>query len=70
GMTMAAEAIVACELGLAYASLCSVDNYAHGIGKEPLKLETIVRHARKNAGHITRIIAQYLENIDREQRRE
>ena len=61
GMTMASEAIVAQELGLAFASLCSVDNFAHGIGDKPLSLEQILRHARKNAAAIQQIVTRYLE---------
>lgn len=60
GMTMAAEAVVAGELGIPYASLCSVDNYAHGVGDEELTLEAIVAHARKNTERIVRIVAAYL----------
>jgi 5'-methylthioadenosine phosphorylase len=36
GMTVAAEAIVAGDLGLRYAAVCAVDNLANGIGAEPL----------------------------------
>jgi 5'-methylthioadenosine phosphorylase len=36
GMTMASECVVAGELGLAYASVCVVDNLANGIGEHPL----------------------------------
>jgi 5'-methylthioadenosine phosphorylase len=36
GMTMASECVVAGELGLAYASVCVVDNLAHGVGEHPL----------------------------------
>jgi 5'-methylthioinosine phosphorylase len=36
GMTVAAEAIVAGELGLRYAVVCAVDNLANGVGVEPL----------------------------------
>lgn len=36
GMTVAAEAIVAAELGLRYAVVCPVDNLANGVGDEPL----------------------------------
>ena len=61
GMTMAGEAIVAKELGMAYASLCSVDNYAHGIVEEPLRMDEIVRHARENSEIVVRIIKRYLE---------
>ena len=36
GMTMASECVVAGELGLAYASVCVVDNLANGLGGRPL----------------------------------
>ncbi len=61
GMTLASEAIVAQELGLPYASLCSVDNYAHGFEKRDLTLEKIQRHARLNTEAIQRIISCSLE---------
>lgn len=32
GMTMACEAILASELQIPYASLCTIDNFAHGLG--------------------------------------
>ncbi len=35
GMTIAAECIVAAELGLAYAAVCAVDNLANGLGSGP-----------------------------------
>ena len=38
GMTIASECIVAAELGLAYASICVVDNLANGIGAGPLEI--------------------------------
>ena len=43
GMTMASEAVVARELGLAYASVCVVDYLANGVSEHPLtesKLES------------------------------
>jgi 5'-methylthioadenosine phosphorylase len=61
GMTMASEAIVAQELELPYASLCSVDNYAHGIEEGELTMEQISRHARQNANTILRILTRYRE---------
>jgi purine nucleoside phosphorylase len=36
GFTMASECVVAGELGLAYASVCVVDNLANGVGEHPL----------------------------------
>jgi 5'-methylthioadenosine phosphorylase len=41
GMTMANEATLATELGLKYAAICTVDNYAHGIGAEQLTWDKI-----------------------------
>jgi 5'-methylthioadenosine phosphorylase len=59
GMTMASEAIVSCELEIPYAAICSVDNYAHGMGTEPLSAEAVRTQARKNALTIARIIMKY-----------
>jgi 5'-methylthioinosine phosphorylase len=38
GMTIASECVAAGELGLAYASVCIVDNLANGVGEVPLTL--------------------------------
>ncbi len=61
GMTMGSEAIVAQELGLAYASLCSVDNYAHGLEDKELTMEKILWHARRNAEAVAAIVKALLE---------
>ncbi len=45
GMTMASEAIIAQELGIPFASLCSVDNFAHGLEEKALSMEEVLRHA-------------------------
>ncbi len=36
GMTMASECVAACQLEVAYAAVCIVDNLANGIGGDPL----------------------------------
>jgi 5'-methylthioadenosine phosphorylase len=36
GMTLASEATLATELGIPHAMVCTVDNYAHGVGDGPL----------------------------------
>jgi 5'-methylthioadenosine phosphorylase len=59
GMTMASEAIVSQELEMPYASLCSVDNFAHGIGDAALSTEEITLQARRNAETILRILTCY-----------
>ncbi len=61
GMTMASEAVIAQELGLSYAALCSVDNYGHGLGKKELTISEILQHARKNTDVIIKIVRRYIE---------
>jgi len=61
GMTMASEAVVAQELGLSYASLCSVDNYANGLGERELTVDEILQHARRNADVVLKIVMRYME---------
>jgi 5'-methylthioadenosine phosphorylase len=39
GMTIAAECILAKEIGVAYAAVCVVDNLANGLDQEPLTME-------------------------------
>lgn len=65
GMTMASEAVIAQELGLPFAALCSVDNLAHGLDREGLSTETILRHARNNAAAILRIVTRCIETFPR-----
>jgi len=64
GMTMAGEAICAQELELPYASVCSIDNYAHGLGDPGLSQEQIIRQARRSAAAILRILQRYIERRD------
>lgn len=61
GMTMASEAIIAQELGLHYAALCSVDNYGHGLGERELTIEEILQHAKRNTEVIIKIVRRYIE---------
>jgi 5'-methylthioadenosine phosphorylase len=61
GMTMASEAVIAQELGLSYASLCSVDNFANGLGERELTVEEILQHARRNADIVLKIVTRYTE---------
>lgn len=61
GMTMGSEAIIARELNLHYAALCSVDNYGHGLVERPLTMEEIVEGSRRNAAIMIKIMSKYLE---------
>ena len=63
GMTMVSEAVLAGELNMSFAALCSIDNYAHGIGKEPLTTDIIYKHAHQNARITEQIICRYIEDF-------
>ena len=60
GMTMGSEACLAVELGLEYAGLCSVDNYAHGLDKPPVTEEQIREGARANSQRILAVVKKLL----------
>ena len=63
GMTMASEATLASEIGVPYASLCTVDNFAHGIADEPLSFEGIRETQRSNAALTRAIVTKALERL-------
>jgi 5'-methylthioadenosine phosphorylase len=48
GMTVASEATLACELGMDFAALCTIENYANGLGDEVLTYEHIVNVSREH----------------------
>lgn len=60
GMTMASEAVVACELDLPYASACSVDNYGNGLVEKPLCMEQIIAGTHRNAEMMEKLLESYL----------
>lgn len=49
GMTVGAECTIAAELGLAYATVCVVDNLANGLAAEPLSVAQIEAVREDNA---------------------
>ena len=63
GMTMAHEATLCQEVGLAYVSICSVDNYCHGMSDTPLTAEEIIRGARENATMINKVVTKLMEEM-------
>ncbi|MBL7142010.1 MTAP family purine nucleoside phosphorylase [Patescibacteria group bacterium] len=58
GMTMAKEATLVKELDLEYTSLCSIDNYAHGVVKIPLTQEMVEKYELKIKGKIEKIVQE------------
>jgi len=63
GMTMASEATLASELGIPYASLCSVDNYCNGIVDKPLTYESIAKNQARAARAVLGIIRRTVGEI-------
>lgn len=63
GMSMAYEATLAKELSMSYASICQVDNYAHGLTKEKLDFEKIIKRAEKTRSRIMKLIKEVVNEI-------
>ena len=61
GMTMANEAVIALELDLPYASVCSIDNFGNGLLKKPLSMKEIIAGTRKNADLMIRLLQSYMK---------
>ena len=62
GMTMASEADLANELGIDYNSLAMVDNFANGMGEEPLTLERFRERLKANQGQVNAVLAKVLKH--------
>ena len=63
GMTVASEATLAAELGVPYAALCSVDNYAHGLTPKPVTFSEIQAMQKKNSRATEALLAAALEAL-------
>ncbi|MBF0138692.1 MAG: MTAP family purine nucleoside phosphorylase [Magnetococcales bacterium] len=61
GMTLASECILAGELDLPYAAVGIVDNYANGIGPQPLTLARFHQQVADNSGLARNILEALLE---------
>lgn len=63
GMTMASEATLAQELGLGYAAICTVDNYAHGVSKSQLDFKKIIENAKLHSSNVVRLVVKTIEGL-------
>jgi 5'-methylthioadenosine phosphorylase len=63
GMTLAAECIVAAELGLDYAALCMVDNLANGLGEGTLSVAEMEADRAANAARLRDGLAAVLPRL-------
>ncbi len=63
GMTLASEATLACELGMEFAALCTVDNYANGLGSEVLTYEHILATSKEHCTRTGEIMKKIIGNM-------
>jgi 5'-methylthioadenosine phosphorylase len=63
GMTVASEATLACELGMAFAALCMIDNYANGLGGGVLTFDHILTISRKHRLRTEKIVAGVIRDL-------
>ncbi len=63
GMTTASECVVAGELGLRYAAVCTVDNLANGIAGTALDLSEIERNREERRGELIDLLAEVLPRL-------
>jgi 5'-methylthioadenosine phosphorylase len=63
GMTLASEATLACELSLDFAAVCTVDNYANGLGTVGVTYDHILETSRLNRERTERIMNTIIEHL-------
>ena len=67
GMTMGSECVAACQLGLAYAAVCVVDNLANGVAGEPLTREVYEAGAAANRERLETVLEAVLPSLSGEE---
>lgn len=63
GMTVASEATLACELKMDFAALCTIENYANGLGTEVLTYEHIKKVSQEHSDRTEEIVNAIIENL-------
>lgn len=63
GMTLANEATLASELGIPFAALCTVDNYANGLAEEVLTYEHILDTSRRFRDRTASMVHRIMEGL-------
>jgi 5'-methylthioadenosine phosphorylase len=61
GMNSASEATLANELGCEFAAICSVDNYAHGLGDKAPDYREILAVAKGNQERVLQLMVRLIE---------
>ena len=63
GMTVASEATLCNELGIRFAAVCMVDNYAHGVTEDILSYEHILAMAKANTKRTETIVESIITTL-------
>ena len=63
GMTIASEATLAKELGIPFAALCTVDNYANGLTDDPLTWDEVLEISRQYRERTGGIVNTLIKNM-------
>jgi 5'-methylthioadenosine phosphorylase len=63
GMTLASEATLACELGMEFAALCTVDNYANGLGGDVLTYDHILSTSREHRARTDEVVMKIIGHM-------
>jgi 5'-methylthioadenosine phosphorylase len=63
GMTLASEATLACELGMDFAALCTVDNYANGLFDGVLTFDEILEISRSYRHRTAELVSTIIKNL-------
>ena len=65
GMTIAAECVLAKELGIPYAGVCLVDNLANGLGEATLSVEDFAKGSLDNRARLVRALDAVIPELAR-----
>jgi 5'-methylthioadenosine phosphorylase len=63
GMTLASEATLACELSMEFAALCTVDNYANGLGGSVLTYDHILSTSREHRARTDEVVMKIIGHM-------
>ncbi len=63
GMTIGSEAALASELGMEFAAVCTVDNYANGISGEEMSWELVIETSKKFSERTSEMIGTIMQHF-------
>jgi 5'-methylthioadenosine phosphorylase len=61
GMTIGSELSIASEIGIPFAAICTVDNYANGICDVQVSYESIISMVRQNQNKALELLDQIIK---------